>query len=267
MNRTQQVVPGSDDALPREDGDHTNSVLGKTRLILEAFNFDDVDLSLTELVRRTGVPKASVYRLCQELLSWGVIERSGSNYRLGLRLFEIGERVAFQRILREAARPYMEDLFQTTKNTVHLAVRCGLDVLYVEKLVGHTAVRPSRIAGRMPLHCTATGKAILAFSPPYVLDEVVGTGLRRRTVNTITSAARLRREMDKVRAHAVATEIEELRLGYLSVAVPLFGRSGLVVGAMSVTSPTFRGNIERVTPVLRQTGRQVTRDLHNLDVS
>lgn len=254
------------EALP-VDRDATNSVLGKTRAILEAFSFDDVDLSLTELARRTGVPKATVYRLCQGLLAWGVIERSGSNYRLGLRLFEIGQRVAFQRILREAARPYMEDLFHTTKDTVHLAVRSGFEVLYVEKIVGHTDVRPSRIAGRMPLYCTATGKAILAFSPSSILDQVIGTGLRRRTGNTITSAARLRREMEKVRANRLAIEVEELRLGYLSVAVPLFGSSGLVVGAMSVTSPTFRANIDRVAPVLRKTGRQVTHDLQNLGVS
>lgn len=254
------------DAEPT-DTDLTNSVLGKTRLILEAFSFDEVELSLSELARRTGVAKPSVYRLCQELLSWGVIERSGSNYRLGLRLFEIGQRVAFQRILREAARPYMEDLFQLTKHTVHLAVRSGLDVLYVEKLVGHTEVRPSRIAGRMPLYCTATGKAILAFSPPHVLDQLVDVGLRRRGPNTITSSGRLRQEMDRIRAAQLAVEVEELRRGYLSVAVPLFGSSGLVVGAMSVTGPTFRAQVDRIAPVLRDVGHRVTHDLQNLGVS
>ena len=102
-------------------GDGANSVLGKARLILESFELDDVDLSLSELSRRTGISKASVHRLAQELLDWGMLERSGQEYRLGMRAFELGSRVPRFRVLRDAARPFMESLHFVTKETVHLA--------------------------------------------------------------------------------------------------------------------------------------------------
>jgi len=78
-------------------------VLGKARLILEAFEVVDDDLSLSELVRRTGIAKASVHRLAAELVDWGVLERSGSSYRLGMRVVDLGARVPRDRLPREAA--------------------------------------------------------------------------------------------------------------------------------------------------------------------
>ncbi|MGW3291957.1 IclR family transcriptional regulator, partial [Streptomyces sp. NPDC001002] len=142
--------------------DSMNSVLGKVRPILEAFTVDDESLSLADLVRRTGVAKATVHRLCQELVVWGLLERAGCDYRLGLRLFEIGQRVHRQRILREVAQPYMEDLLLATQETIHFAIHDGLDVVYLEKILPHRGLsEQSRVAGRLPLYCTATGKAIL----------------------------------------------------------------------------------------------------------
>src|SRR5215216_823321 len=137
-------------------GQGANSVLGKARLILEAFEIDDIDLSLSELSRRTGVSKASVYRLGQELLDWGMLERSGTDYRLGMRAFELGARVPRFRLLRDALRPYMEHLHHSTKESVLLGVLDGLEVLYLEKIADSVQLaRANRIAGRMPLHCTA----------------------------------------------------------------------------------------------------------------
>ncbi|WP_162253302.1 IclR family transcriptional regulator [Mycobacterium sp. Root135] len=151
----------------------SNSVLGKARLILEAFQLDDGSLTLTELSRRTGISKASVHRLNQELLDWGMLERSGLEYRLGMRAFELGSRVPRFRVLRDAVRPYMESLHHRTRETVHLAVLDGLDVLYLEKVAGGPrAARPSRIAGRLPLHSTATGKVLLAFSPATLVQSL-----------------------------------------------------------------------------------------------
>ena len=118
----------ADDA--REGG--ANSVLGKARLILEAFELDDDSLTLTEIVARTGISKATVHRLNQELLEWGMLERIGLEYRLGMRAFELGSRVPRFRVLRDAVRPYMESLHHQTREAVHLAVLDGLEVLYLE---------------------------------------------------------------------------------------------------------------------------------------
>ncbi|MFF7467715.1 IclR family transcriptional regulator C-terminal domain-containing protein [Streptomyces sp. NPDC008092] len=230
--------------IPRAEApgqDTMNSVLGKVRPILEAFTAEDDALSLAELVRRTGVAKATVHRLAQELVVWGLLERSGCDYRLGLRLFEIGQRVHRQRILREVAQPYMEDLLLATQETIHFAIHDSLDVVYLEKIFPHRGLsEESRVAGRLPLYCTATGKAILAFSPASLFAEVVRSGMKPLTRHTVTSPGRLRAQLERVRADGVATEAEEIRLGYASMAVPVFSPQSTLVGALSITAPTYR---------------------------
>lgn len=240
-------------------GAGANSVLGKARLILEAFLIDDVDLSLSELSRRTGISKASVHRLAQELLSWGMLERSGTDYRLGMRAFELGSRVPRFRVLRDALRPFMENLHFSTKEAVHLGVLDGLEVLYLEKIAGGPRVaRPSRIAGRMPLHCTATGKILLAYSPPELLEMVLARPLERLTPSTLILPGVLREQLHKVLDAGHAVEQEETAIGYCSVAVPLFGSSGLLLGALSVTAPSFRAQIASYAAALTAVSRKVT---------
>lgn len=242
-----------------------NSVLGKARLIIEAFTAADDALSLADLVRRTGVAKATVHRLAQELLTWGVLERAGTSYQLGLRLFEIGQRVPRQRILREAALPYMEDLLLTTQETIHFAIRDGLDVLYVEKIIVHRGVnKESRVAGRLPLFCTATGKAILAYSPEILFHQVVSRGLEPLTRHTVTSPALLRTQLNRARTEGVAIETDETRLGYTSVAVPVFGDQMILVGALSVTAPTVRTNVGRFAGALRTASEGIGRALRSI---
>ncbi len=243
-----------------------NSVLGKAQLILQAFTADDDALSLTDLVRRTGVAKATVYRLAQELLHWGVLERSGNEYRLGLRLFELGQRVPRQRILREAALPYMEDLLLSTDETIHFAVPDGLDVLYIEKIIMHRGLdQESRIAGRLPLYCTATGRVILAYSSRRLFVEVVHAGLIPLTRYTVRSAYLLAQQLERVTENRLATEFEEIRLGYASVAVPVFGPGRALAGALSITAPTARMNVPRLTGSLRTAAAGIGRKLQTTD--
>ncbi|TDD38325.1 IclR family transcriptional regulator [Actinomadura sp. KC06] len=254
------------DAVP-ESAAESGSVLGKARLILEAFGLDDEDLGLSELTRRTGLAKSSVHRLSQELVHWGFLERRGGRYRLGMRLFEIGQRVPRQRILRELARPFMEDLLRATGQTIHLAVVDGLEVLYLEKVSGHRQVgRPSRIAGRMPLHCTATGKALLAFGPRGLFDEVVAGPLARPTPRTTVAPGLLEQELRRARELGYAVEYEQARIGYMSVAIPLAGATGATVAALSVTGPVVPGRAERFASLLNAAGRGVTKLLSARDV-
>jgi len=251
-------------APPSASPDSMNSVLGKVRPILEAFTVDDESLSLADLVRRTGVAKATVHRLCQELVVWGLLERAGCDYRLGLRLFEIGQRVHRQRILREVAQPYMEDLLLATQETIHFAIHDGLDVVYLEKILPHRGLsEESRVAGRLPLYCTATGKAILAFSPATLFGEVIRNGLKPFTRHTITSPGRLRGQVERIREEGIATEAEEVRLGYMSMAVPVFGRQNTLAGALSITAPTYRVDAAAHASALRTAGLGIGRALRS----
>lgn len=249
----------SQDAADDIDVDPSNSVLGKLTLLLDAFTFDHPDLSLSELVRRSGLHKPTVHRLCSELLHWGYLERHGTRYRLGIRLFEIGQRVCDQGLLRDAARPVMSELQRMSGGVVHLSVRSGAEVLYIEKITGRAPVQPSRIAGRMPMHCTASGKVLLAHSSPELLNSVLATGLRRLTPYTVTMPAQLTKALAQVRVAGYAKEFEETRRGYLSVAAPVRGGQE-VVAALSLTVPTVRADVPALArAVLRGAAEVSTR--------
>ncbi|MDH6198105.1 DNA-binding IclR family transcriptional regulator [Mycobacterium frederiksbergense] len=237
-----------------------NSVLGKARLILESFDLDVDRLTLTEIAARTGLSKATVFRLNRELLEWGMLERAGLQYRLGMRAFELGSRVPRFRVLRDAARPYMESLHIQTHETVHLAVLDGLEVLYLEKVASMPqAARPSRIAGRLPLHSTATGKVLLAFGQPSLVEEVVARGaLQRVTPKTVVLPGVLLDQLRRARRDGYATELEETTAGYCSVAVPIFGASGLLLASLSLTTPVVRADLIRHAAVLRAVSQKVS---------
>ncbi|MGW3949515.1 IclR family transcriptional regulator [Streptomyces sp. NPDC004752] len=242
--------------------DSMNSVLGKVRPILEAFTAEDSALSLAELVRRSGVAKATVHRLAQELVAWGLLEREGCDYRLGLRMFELGQRVHRQRILREAVQPYLEDLLLITQETIHFAIHDSLDVVYLDKIFPHRGLNAeSRVAGRLPLYCTGTGKAILAHSPPSLFVAVVRGGLKPFTRHTVVSPGRLRVQLDRIREDGIALETEEIRLGYASLAVPVFAQGTSLVGALSVTAPSYRMDVAGHAAALRTAALGIGRSL------
>jgi IclR family acetate operon transcriptional repressor len=238
------------------------SVLGKVVLILDAFRESDQEISQSELVARTDLSKTTVHRILADLCASRMLERSGNHYRLGTRLFELGQLVPRQRSLREAALPFLEDLYEVTHETVNLGVLDGLEVLYVEKLDGHRRFRsPTRVAGRMPLHATGMGKVILAFSPPGLTERVIEGGLPRVTPYTIASPNVLRDEIDEIAESGVAYDREEASLGITCVAAPVFGRGGKLVAACSVAAPTNRASPERMAPAVRASSLALSRVL------
>jgi DNA-binding IclR family transcriptional regulator len=239
--------------------DASNSVIGKVRLIIDAFGPDDDSLSLSELSRRTGISKASVHRLARELLDWGVLERNEFEYQLGIHLYEIGSRVPRIRVLRDNVRPFMADLHSATHETVHLAVLAGLEVLFVERANGYRqSPRQSRFAGRTHLHCSATGKVLMAFGSDELLDQVAHRAMPRMTRFTITSPRTLAGQVEQVRQDGFAIEREETALGYMSIAVPLFTGETTAVGALSITAPTYRADATRYLKALQAARQQMT---------
>ncbi len=239
-----------------------NSVLGRTMALLTAFRPGDTELTLAELSRRTGIPKATAHRLLAELASWNVVERTPRGMRLGMALFELGQLAPIQRGLREAAAPFLADLFEATRETVHLAVPDGLDVVYVQKLAGRHGPRlPSRVGGRMPAYCTGVGKALLAFAPPPRVAEVIAQGLTRRTPRTIVAPGLLEQELARVRARGVAEEHEESTVGIACVAAPVLGVDGVGVAAISISGWANRLDTGRLAPAVRTAALGLSRVL------
>src|ERR1700751_3238516 len=178
------------------------------------------------------IPKATAHRLVAELEKWGLLERSGRRLRLGMRLFELGQLVPGQRDIAEIAAPYLADLLEATRETVHLAVRDGLEVVYVQKVARRGSPRVgSRVGGRMPMHCTGVGKALLAFNPTALTDAVIVQGLVRLTPRTIIAPGLLRRYLARARARGFAVEREESTIGIECVSVPIIDAPGSAVAA------------------------------------
>jgi DNA-binding IclR family transcriptional regulator len=176
-----------------------------------------------------------------------------------MRAFELGSRGPRFRVLRDALRPYMESLHHRTREAVHLAVLDGLEVLYLEKVAGAPqSARPSRIAGRLPLHSTATGKVLMAFGQPSLVEEVMGRGpLQRVTPTTIVLPGVLLDQLRRVRSDGYAIEIEETTIGYGSVAVPIFGASGMLLASLSLTTPVVRSDVAQHAALLRSVSQKV----------
>lgn len=237
------------------------SVIGRTALLLDCLAAGDAP-GISELARRSGLAKTTVFRLVHELASCGLVEITGDGVRLGMRLFELGSSVPRQRSLAEAALPFMRDLQQATGDTVHLAVLDRAEVVYLQILRGRgTRQLPSRVGGRMPAHATGVGKAILAFSSPEVVSALIAAGLERRTVRTLTAPGALRRELARIRDRGVSFDREESGPGIVCAASPVFGTDGAVLAALSLTGWSSRLDLDRVAPAVRTAALALSRQL------
>jgi DNA-binding IclR family transcriptional regulator len=212
------------------------SVTGKAFALLDAFAGDRAELTLAELCRATGLPASTAHRLTGELVRWGGLQRMpDGRYRVGLRLWEIATRSPGSQGLREVAMPYLQDLYDVTKEHVQLAVPDGAEVLIVEKISERSAVGTvGRAGGRLPLHASAVGKAILAFSDVPTQEAVLAGELDAYTARTHTSGARLRTELAHVRRVGFALSEEELTVGAVSCAAPVLDAGGAVIAAVGV---------------------------------
>ena len=239
-------------------------VVSKVFNLLDCFKSGERVLSLAELARRTGVPKPTVHRIANSLVDLRVLERTDHGFTLGVALFDLGGLVALPRNIRELALPFLGDLYEATHHIVHLGVLDEGEVLYLEKIAGREPVAaPSRVAGRMPAHCTAIGKALLAFSPEEAVTRILSEPLKRRTPYTITAPAALRKQLTTIRESGIAQEREESALGITCVAAPILQEDGTAVAAVSVSARLLKLDQRRVTPALRMTALGISRALGN----
>jgi DNA-binding IclR family transcriptional regulator len=240
------------------------SVTSRALDLLGAFDPEHRSMTLSALARRSGTPLATAHRLVAELHRWGALARQpNGEYVIGRRLWDLGLLAPVQSGLRQAASPFLHDLYGATLATVHLAVREGVEVLYIDRLAGHVSVPVvSDIGSRLPMHATGVGKVLLAYAPEEVRAEALAH-LTRVTAYTITQPARLLEQLRRVRAEGFATTGEEMSLGACSVAVPV--RAGDdVVAALGIVVPDLRRDRGRLVSALRVAAQGITRTLNEL---
>lgn len=230
------------------------TAVDKAFSILKAFGSDNRGaLGVSEIARRTGLSKSTSFRLLSMLEHNGVITRVGTGYRVGSLLSTIGtsDRSPAHDSLRDALTPSLIDLYERTRQTVHLAVLQGTEIVYLNKLHGsHPAHSPSRIGGHAPAYATAIGKVLLAWSPEST-DQTLGAPLEAWTENTIVDSDRLLAELEGIRRTGVGFDRGESLRGLSCIAAPIVGRSGRPVAAFSISMDSLTVAPESFAHTLR----------------
>lgn len=229
------------------------SVTSRVLAILDTFDIAHPRLSLSEISRRSGLPLATTHRLVHGLVAWRGLRRcDDGHYEVGLRLWEVGLLSPLHARLREIALPFLQTLYEATRENIHLAVRDGNDAVYVEKLCGHRSVRIiSRIGGRLPLHATGVGRALLAYDTPSFRHDYVRQPLARQTRYTVVEPGRLLADLEQTVQRGYAVTREEMTLGSCSVAAPVLDRGGRPVAAVAVVVDSVRVEPAKLAPLVR----------------
>lgn len=200
-------------------------------------------LPFAGIVAVTGLPKASAHRLLKELveLSALTLDEQTRYYRGGLLLARIGASVTANYDLREAARPFLQQLHDDSGHVATLGILNDDSGVYIDKIESSSyGLRlHSEIGKSFPLHCTAMGKVLLTNAGTALIKRVTSRKLESFTPQTITDARQLRRELKQVRAQGYAIDNEEMTRGFICVAAPILGLDGNVAGAMSCTFPSY----------------------------
>ncbi|AXY49638.1 MULTISPECIES: IclR family transcriptional regulator [Mycobacteriales] len=237
------------------------SVASRLLTVLGAFDDEHRAMTLSQIARRAGLPLPTTHRLVAELATWGgLVRRPTGEYVVGRRIWELALLAPTQTGLRQIAEPFLHDVYGATLATVHLAVREGAEVLYLDRLSGTASVPiVSTVGSRLPLHCTAVGKVLLAHAPDDVLAETLGS-LTRMTPYTVTQPGLLRQQLARVRRNGYATTAEEMSLGACSVAVPVL-RDTAVVASLGLVVPRLTRDRTRLVGVLQAAAFGIGREL------
>lgn len=243
----------------------TGSIL-KTFEVLEVFGRKWKPLTLSELCKETGRPKSSLHRILATLVEAGVVEQTGEgHYRLTLKLWRIGVLALTEIDVMQVARPHLERLSRAADETVHLAVlEEGGGVVYLAKVESPRSIRVQTQVGKVsPSWCTATGRAILAFTPD-IRDEVLAQPKEKRAPATVTDPQELRAILDDVAQTGYAITQGENHPEMGGIAAPIRNHSGKVVASCGIAIPIFRMDqklIERTTPLVLDTAAKISEEL------
>jgi DNA-binding IclR family transcriptional regulator len=242
------------------------SVLTRAVRILAAFTPEEPVLPVSEIARRASLHVATASRLIAELTGHGLLAREpDGRVRIGVRLWELAFRASPALTLREAAMPYLEDLHAIVGHHVQIGVLDGEEVLFLERLSAPGGVvNYTRIAGRLPLHASSSGVVLLAHAPREMQERVLAAPLRRYTAATVTTPDRLRALLADVRRQGFAVLAGHVHEDATGVAVPVRGRDGEVVAALSAIVPND-GQAHTRVPALLAAARGITRTLARPD--
>src|ERR1700726_534135 len=235
--------------------------------LLHLFSESPRGLTAKQVAALSRLPVSTVHRFLANLVTTGFLNRDiEGTHHLGIACFSIGQAAAGQLDIRRLSLPYLRELNQQTRETIHLTVRHGLSAVYVEKLDSPEPLRiHSRIGAAVPLYCTAVGKVMLAYMPDEERKEILPQlGLKRLTPNTVGNRQELEGELYRVRKNGYAYDLEEHELHIRCIAAPIWDHAGGVHTSLSITAPMVRMTVTRLrqlAPMIQAAGWQISREL------
>ena len=240
------------------------TVISKISSILLSFDDADSGLNLKQIVDRTGVPRSTVHRLCNELVRFELLSRQDNLYDLGRVVMGASGEIKEYKNIRTIAEPHLYDLFALTNCGVHLAVRQGLTTRFLARIVSaNTKQSISRIWGERPLHTTASGKAFLAFEKDRLalMEHITQRSPRAFTSNTFITKAGLQSEVKRIRQIGYSTESEELLMGWRAISAPIWKNKDQIVATVSLSAEIGGMDIDAFIPDLLKTADNITKSL------
>lgn len=239
----------------------------KTLAVLRQFAHDTLELGVTEISHATGMDKTSVFRALKALERYRFIEqnRETKKYRLGFAVVELAGAKLRQMPLASIAHPHLARLSQETGETVQMSVMDVLRVLYISVVESAQPIRVALgVGSHGPIHCTAAGKVLLAYSSKEDQEQVLSGRLRRYTPRTVIDPAELRRELSAIRDRGWSTDDEGFVQHLRVAAAPIRDGAGRVIAAVGVGGPTIRvtrRRLETLVGLVVNAAASISKDL------
>jgi DNA-binding IclR family transcriptional regulator len=241
--------------------------LDKGLLLLETIEQETYPVTLHALWKKMGWDKATILRMCNTLERRGYIRKDPSTkqYSLGLKIFGLYESILKHIDVQQMARQYLERIAQKTGESTHLAFFIEKSAVFIDKVVGSNDPPVNvQIGGREPLHCTAMGKAFLAFSNAPDLEQQLDMPLKKHTPQSIDSPEKIKQELERIKSRTYAVDNEEYIAGVRCIAAPIFNHTGVPVAAIGISAPKERlpdTRIERYGTIISTTAAELSEKL------
>lgn len=232
--------------------------------VLLCFSKQTPELSLTQIADQVGINKSTVHRLLATLEKKRFIERDTvtGGYRLGINMLQMAYLTLEHNDLRRITGSYLHRISEQYRETVNLSILDGTDVVYLDVVESNQRVKLAAATGqRLPAFCTASGKAILAFSPDDVVQQVMESGMPRYTHNTLVSPESFIENLNLTREQGFALSLQEFEEGINAIAVPILDHNKQPIASVAVAGPSHRLTLDKmieIGPKILATVREIS---------
>jgi len=219
---------------------------------------------MTQIAQQVGINKSTVHRLLATLEAKRFVERDPvtGSYRLGINVLQMAYLTLEHNELRQIASRYLHRLSEQIRENVNLTILDGADVIYLDVIEGNQRVKLAAATGqRLPAFCTASGKAILAFSPEEIVQQVLEHGMPRYTQNTLDSLENFKENMIHTRERGFSLSMQEFEDGINAIAAPILDLDNCPIASVAVAGPSYRLTLDKmidIAPKILATVREIS---------